>query len=463
MLLLALLFSPAQAGGYYFGDSGIVAAGRSGAWVAGADTPFAQYYNPAGLIHVDAPTFTLGLSGVQQTVRFDRVDDAGNSLPTAQNRAPQFGVPQLGFAAPINDKLGFAFGFTSPFAPSSEYDPDGAQRYSVIDTTIWQFFVGGSIAWRPKPWLTLGASVGNQSLRVDNQLAISVSGPRSDGSDDPEADVGVQLQTWDAWQPWWNVGVLIDPHEKVTIGASFTPPANFTARGSGELDFTDNFLEGQLDEAVWRDDDIALGVAMPLFLRTGVAYRPHPRTEIELAVVWEPWSTLSDLEASDIDVTVTGRFGDQQLPESISLPSDFRNSVAVKLGGEWRVDPSLEVRAGAMWERGAQRPETMSVALVDPAKVQGSFGGTVWAVKGRVRFDVFASGIYMPTRTQDASQVEMIVVPVLAGDPQPSVVGNGTVRSLGYASGISASWVLTKHARQTPQGHLRDPWTADTP
>ena len=59
--LLALLMSaPAQASGYYYSDSGIVATGRGGAWVAIADTRFAQRYNPAGLIRSDKPTFNIG-------------------------------------------------------------------------------------------------------------------------------------------------------------------------------------------------------------------------------------------------------------------------------------------------------------------------------------------------------------------------------------------------------------------
>ena len=67
-----LLPAAAQAGGYYYSDSGIVATGRGGAWVAGADTQFAQHYNPAGLIRVREPTFNLGWSGVAQYTRWNQ-------------------------------------------------------------------------------------------------------------------------------------------------------------------------------------------------------------------------------------------------------------------------------------------------------------------------------------------------------------------------------------------------------
>src|SRR5690606_28273448 len=81
--LLLLASSPASAGGYYYSDSGIVATGRGGAWVAGANTQFAQWYNPAGLIRVERPTVNAGWSGVQQNVRFTRMraDPADGEAP----------------------------------------------------------------------------------------------------------------------------------------------------------------------------------------------------------------------------------------------------------------------------------------------------------------------------------------------------------------------------------------------
>jgi len=460
-MLLTLLLSlfPADAGGYYFSDSGVVAAGRSGAWVAGADTQFAQHYNPAGLIRVDAPTFSAGLSGVQQNVRFDRVDDAGNTLPTARNQAPPFSVPQLGFASPINDDLGFAVGFTSPFAPSSQYEPDGAQRYSIIETTIWQFSVGGSAAWRARPWLTIGGSLGMQALRVDEELKVSMTGPDSDGTDNPDGDILVEARTWDPVRPWWNLGVLIEPDERVSIGLSMTPPVRFVSRGPGQLDFTGSFIEGQLDKPVWEDEDVALNIQLPVILRGGVAVRPDPAVEVELAVVWEPWSTLSDIQVEDIDVTVTGGplVGERDVPETLSLPSDFRNSVSVRLGGEWRVHDKAELRAGAMWERGALSPNSLSLALVDPWKVQGSLGGSAWLIDGRLRVDGMATALFMPRLDITDSTVTQVVIPVTSSEPEPAVVGNGTVRSTGFTAGARLAWVFRSKARKTPRGTTREP------
>lgn len=452
-MLLLLLSQLANAGGYYFTESGIVSAGRAGAWVAGADTQFAQYHNPAGLIRVDAPTVSAGISAVQQGVTFDRVDEGGEALPTAKNQDPPFSVPQLGFVTPVHPDVSVALGFTSPFAPSYGYDRDGAQRYGVVDTTIWQFAGVGSVAVRPKPWLTVGASAGIQALRVDYDLVVTTSGPDNEGHDNPNGDVGAAARTWDRGRPLWNAGVLFEPHEQVSIGASFTPPVSFRARGPGELDFTGHALEGSLDQAVWTDDDVSLAVDLPTILRLGVAVRPVPTVEIELAGSWEDWSSLADLEIADIDVTVTSESLniERDVPDTLSIPSDFRDVFSARLGGEWRLHEQAELRAGIAWDNGSLSPETLSVALVDPWKVQLATGGTVWLLDGRLRLDGMATHVHMPTLHIENSGVTQTGVPVLTPSIDVAVVGNGTMRSHGWTAGIRAAWAFRKAERESPR------------
>jgi hypothetical protein len=173
------LVGAALAGGYFYSDSGIVATGRGGAFVAGADTQFAQYHNPAGLIRVQDPTFNLGFSSVQQHVRFTRLDADGEPLPVAENQAAPFVVPQLGFATPlVRGKLAMAIGMTSPFAPSSDYDPNGSQRYSIVDTSIYQFSLGPSFAWRPVRQITFGLGLQANVLILGQAVKVSATGQR---------------------------------------------------------------------------------------------------------------------------------------------------------------------------------------------------------------------------------------------------------------------------------------------
>jgi len=448
LLLLSLLSSHAFAGGYFFSTPGIVATGRGGAWIAGADSQFAQFYNPAGLIRVRRPTVNLGWSGVQQNVRFERLADdpaEGESpfLPAVENQAAPFDIPQLGFVSPLPGRLGervvVALGFISPFAPSSLYPEEGPQRYTIKDTGIYQFGIGPSVAVKLHPMLTLGAGVQWSYLQLSQTIDITVT-----GEDDPAGDIAVEAQVVDPFTLTGNVGLLFDPHEAVTFGASFTPGSQYEARGEGTLDFTGNAFEVLLNEATYTDDDVALAISLPNIVRTGVAVRPVPALEIEGAVVWQGWSSLADIEITDIDVTVDTDSvlipeDQRQVDERIVLPAGLRDTVSLRLGAEWQVDELLALRVGGFRESGALADDEVSVALVDTTKWQVGGGASAWTAKRNFRLDLAAATLFFPALELRDSTVDQIDAGVLDG-VEPAVVGNGNLTSSGWVVGIGGSW-----------------------
>jgi long-subunit fatty acid transport protein len=454
LLLLALVL-PAQAGGYYYSDSGIVATGRGGAWIAGAHGQFAQYHNPAGLIRTKAPTINVGRSGVQQNVRFDRLVPADDTTATAtatgadvrfdtvENGARAFDVPQLGFVTPLGDHLALAVGFISPFAPSSLYPEEGPQRYTVKDTGIYQFGIGPSLAWQPLPWLTVGGGVQWSYLSLEQTLDITYS-----GNDDPSGDIAVAAEVVDPFTLTGNLGLLVEPHEAVSVGLSWTPASSYEARGRGTLDFEGNALAFLLDETFYADDDVALSIDLPHVLRAGVAVRPVPTVEIEGAIVWQGWSSLADIEITEIDVEVESQSvlvpeDQRKVDDRIVLPAGLKDTVSLRLGAEWRVSDGLALRTGGFREGGALTDDEISVALVDPVKWQVGGGASAWTKGERFRLDLAAATLFFPTLELRDSTVKQIDAGVF-DDVEPTVVGNGNLSSSGWVVGVQGSWRLGK-------------------
>jgi long-subunit fatty acid transport protein len=457
LALLAGVSGPAYAGGYFYSDSGIVASGRGGAWVAGADTQFAQYYNPAGLIHVEDHTFNIGFSSVQQHITFTRFDEDGMALDPAVNQAAPFVVPQLGFAGPIlPGKLHYAVGFVSPFAPSSDYDPAGEQRYSVIDTSIYQFSIGPSLAYRPVKWVTFGVGLQAKVLILGQRIAVSAS-----GNTNPDGDILVDAQASDPFTPNVNFGVNIDPVEQFTFAVAVQPPTQFRATGTGTLDLSNGSLQAFTDKPVYQDgnctivddptdpcsseDGIALDIGLPLVLRFGAAVRPVPEVEIEAAVVWQQWRSLESITLRDIDPTILVFGEPAELPPEFDLPAGLANTTSFRLGTEWRVNDEIELRAGGFYENGSVSRTGMSVALIDPWKVQLGTGFSLWpggALDGRLRIDGSVAGIFFPRREIRDSTVDQVFVDVLGNGQDPAIVGNGDYTSQGWLVGLQASWLF---------------------
>jgi long-chain fatty acid transport protein len=447
--MVILLASAAHAGGYYYSDSGIVATGRGGAFVAGADNQFAQYYNPAGLIRIDAPTVNVGWSGVQQNVGFRRQKPDGGFYDEVRNEASPFDVPELGAAAPIGDRVVAAFGFYSPFAPSSLYDADGPQRYTIIDTGIYQFSIGPSAAVRVNDLLVLGVGLQWQYLDLSESVTITTN-----DQDDPSGDVGVQAHAVDPFTPNWNAGLLFEPKSWVTVGLAVQPPTHFHAHGPGSLDFSSNVLGNLMDPKKYTDDDITLNIDLPWVVRAGVAVRPVPKLEVEGAVVWQDWSSLADITIEDVDVTVQSDPNspipippDQaKVADSFSLPAGLRDTVSLRLGVEGAVTDRVELRAGGFWENGSLPPDELSVALVDPAKVQLGAGGSVWVVPKRIKVDAAFAWLFFPSleiRDSTVTQIDAGLNP----NPTPLVVGNGDLRSHGWVLGVAGSVAFSKKER----------------
>jgi len=446
---LSLSSPPAVSGGYYYSDSGIVATGRGGAFIAGADNQFAQYYNPAGLIRVEHPELNLGVSFVQQHIAFTRtrIGDDGQleTFPVAENQASPFVVPHIGFVTPISRQLAFAFGFWSPFAPSSEYDAGGPQRYTIIDTQIWQFGVGPSLAWRPVPQFTLGMTLAWQVLKLEEQIKVTIT-----GDDNPGGDVLVDARVVDLFTPGFTAGFLIDPHPMVSIGGSVWFPSQYEGGGTGALDFAGNDFAPFLDPTAY-EDEVKIQIALPWVVRAGVAIRPVPRLEIETAFVWQGWSSLSSISVQDIDVTVTGPLvGELAVDPQLELPAGLQDTYSFRLGAEVEVIDELELRAGGFWESGSVPERSTNVALIDPWKAQVGMGSTLKLVGGRLKIDTSVAGLFFPAIQVEDSDVTQINVLSDVDDPLLSalfpggeaVVGNGTYSASGWVVGVAARWAF---------------------
>ncbi len=430
-----------------YSDSGIVATGRGGAWVAGADTQFAQRYNPAGLVKIEAPSVNLGWSGIQQNITFERMKPDGTFYKPEVNGAPPFSIPQVGFATPIGDKFGFAFGFYSPFAPSSDYKEEGEQRYSVKETTILQFSVGPSLAWRPVPQFAIGVGVNMQVLHVAESLDITWS-----GYDSPDGDIGIDLRITDAVNPNFNAGILIEPIKEISIGVCFEPHYRYEAKGRAKVDFTGNAVEDMMNKTKYTDDDIVATIKLPLILRTGVAVRPVPKLEIEAALIWQRWSKMTDIPIQQVDfeldlvedslLDLLLAPEDQIIDQDFEIPQNFVDTRSYRLGAEYSFADELDWRIGGFFENGSLKGKFMDVSLVDPAKWQFGTGPSVFLLDRKLRLDGSFAMIFFPkveVRNSTRIQTDAGVIPVT-----PVVVGNGDYSSNGWVTGFQASWIFRK-------------------
>ena len=232
------------------------------------------------------------------------------------------------------------------------------------------------------------------------------------------------------------------------LGAQFdASPVRFDGTGYLEADFSKNgfYESGVIVEPIARDDDVRLAIKMPWVVRGGLAFRPNENLELELSGTWENWSNFEEIVLTDIDMTVDVDNTNPLFPEDpsitddVTLPSTYQDSYSVRLGGEYRVNDRLDVRAGAMYESSAVPPEIMAVDLVDGPKYGGGVGVTPHL--GPVDVDLAFFALKVQDQQISDSQVHQIQVDVLSAEVEEGdVVGNGTFESLIWMPSVGLAY-----------------------
>ena len=481
--------STAHAAAYYFTDIGVRSFSRGGAFIAGADDLTALFYNPAALSRLERPQAMLNVAGVQQFVTFNRAKvpgagpldeetgEPGNVLfDTIENKAPAYVIPHFGFSSRLGtEKTTFAFGFYPPYAPDLAYEENGPQRYSLIDVLVIQTALGPSVAHKFNDWISVGAGVAWNVLLAEQSLKISVpfhkSQIRSDFVDgeivttidpptpneDPANDVGFAFAAQD-WKGWsWNAAVMIEPPDKNWAYALMVqPPVSFDATGTMKADFskhilhTEGFVDPIINSKTVHDDEVRLQITMPLILKTGFALRPDEKTEIELAGVWQNWSSIENITITDLNLKVdlnqdhsleeVQQMDDVVITDDVVLPAGYRDAWSLRLGGQRDLSDTFTLRTGVFYEISAIPASTQSVSLVDGNKIGYGLGGGYRATENWT-FDFGLSQSFLqPTEATD-SEVKQISVDALSGDfIEGTTIGNGTYKSSTLIFGGGFTW-----------------------
>lgn len=335
-VLLAAL--PARGAGIYTPETGIVAMGRAGNFVALCNDYMAAYYNPAGLYQLDGVRLGGGLLLLDQQTSFVRAGgedryklDANGDYLVDANGDPDLsgsytevnnlfrmrpipeGAISVGFDKP---DLTIALGLYAPLAPNMDYDMYGAQRYRSYYTRMIQGNLFLAAGWRPIPQIAVGAGFQLIMIQLKHKFWASADLETPEDEPNPEHpqwDINTEMEA-SQFMPFFNVGVLVMPVEQLRFGISFQPPYSLDGDGevhlSGELgeeylqtfenldvidDSSPLYLRGE-------DLDMTLHTRQPAILRWGVLVQPNAHFNIGLDAQIEFWQRAKSIDATEVDV-----------------------------------------------------------------------------------------------------------------------------------------------------------------
>lgn len=299
---------------------------------AQADTPFATYYNPAGLTQIKSPTIAAGTMVYDAQVTIDKFtlkDKDGNVVNNGwandceTDNDPLLN-PAIGYAMPLNDKFSFGIAAYAPYGLHIESDKNPYNN--PISFYAWESYyarttVNPTIAYKFSDKLSFGFGVSlgqsesdagktyrtnpfqgkltktisdNQGLLagIGSVLPTDLAQVLTDTVDDIKQTIKtnamtdianksdrhqLKLESEDSFNMSWNAGILYKPTKKLSLGLTYRSRA--TADFDGDV-----FYGGKRIGSVTMDYD------HPDQVQGGIRYAFSDTFSVEFDMTFTHWS-----------------------------------------------------------------------------------------------------------------------------------------------------------------------------
>ena len=381
--LIGLNVSYSQYGwgaGIEFPGQGTASAMRGGADVAGVHQPTAGFLNPGNLSRLKGLQLTYQHALIWSHIDFNRASSAVPQIPedpsfpnagqgSSTNQEPLFPLNGLlAMSYQINPEWTVGLSIHGPNGSgSSDFSKTGSQRYLMTGLEGLMGFIGGSVAYGRDHW-GIGATF-QYAAMPSLKYRLIVDGQNN-------SQLNPYLSTWD-------VEAEVDVSDYAAYSAiiggwyQFSPafevafsgrviPVHFNAEGTVRI-FDSPTQPAYSDELLEIDGgDAGFDLSLPRTARLGFRYKHHEhhdesvkeanpkeRFDIELAVVYEEWSSVDvfnvDLEGK-LDL-----FNDPLI--DVQIPKKWKDTWSTRLGGSYNVSSSFSISLGGFWEQGTSPKE----------------------------------------------------------------------------------------------------------
>lgn len=338
--------------GYQLIGIGSYQKGLAGAVTASPGSAMTAITNPAGMSRIGKRAdFSLEMFMPDRYVDFTALGGEAND-----SAATQYGVPALGWTAPIDDGsevyfgggiygtsgLGTDYPLTQLAGPSA-FGPDPVYFEGYSSLQFWQ--MAPTIAWNQNDKLSYGVSLNLDYQSVSLKQSF-LADTNSDGVPDQTAANLDLSRNAQAFGFGLTLGVLYDVNDQITVGASYKSKQNFSdleyqlTNGdiqdfTGQLDITGCEVTVPVTGDICPSGTYKLELDFPSILSAGIAYKPIDKLTVSFDVKLIKWSdTLNTM-------TISGPNG-----EVITLHAGWDDQSIIALGVQYAVNEKLNLRVG---------------------------------------------------------------------------------------------------------------------
>jgi long-chain fatty acid transport protein len=256
----------------------MVASARGEAFAATADNPSAIYYNPAGITQLEGRNVRSSLYGIY----FDPTFTPPSSSETFHVKHQFAAVPQLFYAQTLeNLPVSFGLGLYAPYGLGVQWPEDTGFRAVAVKSQLTYLRFNPVVAAKLPGGFSLGAGVMIDYSKIELEQGLR-------GTQLPPPFVDFFRFEGSGWTAGYNVGLLWQPHQTISVGASFRSSTTVKMQGHTEVEFFPVIPNPYRSRA-------NATFPFPWTAVLGVSYRPTPKWNLEFDADgrWSSFGTIT--------------------------------------------------------------------------------------------------------------------------------------------------------------------------
>jgi len=344
------------ANGFNIFSQGSRAAAMANAFAARASDPSAVWYNPAGLTHIEGfQIYAGGFLNLAEGKKYYSV--YRDATLTADSTS--IIKPNIYLSYKLSDRIGLGLGLNSPIGYEIEWPKTKDVEHVVfilnkmkINTTV----ISPAAAFKVNDHLSLGAGINfylnRFSMRYhypyDTNVLVALL---SNGLVLDVPDVVFDLNDFKTSTTGFYAGLQWKPSRSLSFGAVFRKGTPLTF-DSGDINAwepstPDDYVNAKLAELFIDSpqQNATISYSTTDQFHAGIAVKPMESLELEFDLTWILWTKMDSIEIIFREKTMFRSFWSGYY--DMGGDTDFKNTVSLQLGGEYKLKPSLALRFGA--------------------------------------------------------------------------------------------------------------------
>lgn len=378
----ALALGQAQASGFQLKENSVKSMGAAfaGAGVRTDDTSVVVN-NPATTARFKGTSFQVDATAIDLSYEFkgSGTDALGRPLAGGDggNAGDIAALPAMSVIHKLDNGLAFGAMISAPFGLKTEYDAGWSGRYfgqtsdvEIVDLTLVaaidvvpdRFSVGAGVIYS-RADVTLSRAVDFGSLLFANPSTRPLPFAR------PQAADGFAEVQGDDTGFGWIVGANFSPTDKLAFGLTYHSEVDYDLSGAADWTVPANvaavFAASPITRQLFHDGAISASLTTPSTTSVDVRYAFSDRFAMMASWSETGWSSLREIRVDFANP-------DPDLVE----PFQWRDTQFVSLGGEFKFNNRLTLRAGLAYDETPTHIETRTPRLPDNDRTWYSMGAS---------------------------------------------------------------------------------------